>query len=188
MNFLACDLGGTKVLLGVYKKVQSSETPQLVIKERYLSKEWDSLNSILDDFFKKKSIDISTFHSACFAIAGPIKGGNCRLTNLPWTISSDDLKNKLELNSFELINDFAVLIYGIPFLKNNQFQSLQSGDGSKVNNRNLHTIVGAGTGLGISRGLINPDSINVLSSEGGHSEFAPKTSKEWELKIWLKEF
>ena len=79
-----------------------------------------------------------------------------------------------------MINDFAVLIYGIPFLDKNQFQTIQMGDESVVNNKKLHTIVGAGTGLGISRGLINSDIIEVLSSEGGHIEFAPKTQKEWE--------
>jgi len=87
-----------------------------------------------------------------------------------------------------LINDFAVLIYGIPFLDKNQFQTIQIGNESVVNNKKLHTIVGAGTGLGISRGLINSDIIEVLSSEGGHIEFAPKTPKEWELKVWLKDF
>ena len=36
--------------------------------------------------------------------------------------------------------------------------------------------------------LINSDNIEILSSEGGHIEFAPKNSKEWELKVWLKNF
>ena len=185
MNFLACDLGGTKVLLGIYENVKDSRIPKLVHKEKYFSNEWDSLYSILDDFCKKQSLDISILKSACFAIAGPIKGENCKVTNLPWNISGAELKNKLKLNSVEIINDFAVLIYGIPFLDRNQFQTIQCGEDSVVNNK-LHTIVGAGTGLGISRGLINSDIIEILSSEGGHTEFAPKNPKEWELKLWLK--
>jgi len=95
MNFLACDIGGTKVLLGIYEKLNSSRIPKLVLKEKYFSNEWDSFYSILDDFFKKQSLDISTLKSACFAIAGPVKGDNCKLTNLPWNISRVELKNKL---------------------------------------------------------------------------------------------
>ena len=186
MNYLACELGGTKVLLGIYQEVNSSRIPKLVLKEKYFSNQWDSFYSILDDFLKRQSLDISLLKSACFAIAGPIKNNNCKLTNLPWNISRVELKNKLKLNTVELINDFAVLIYGLPFLDKNQFQTIQIGDESVVNNKSLHTIVGAGTGLGISRGLINSDIIEVLSSEGGHIEFAPKTLKEWELKVWLK--
>ena len=163
MNFLACDLGGTKVLLGIYEKLNNSRIPKLVLKEKYFSNEWDSFYSILDDFLKKQSLDISTLKSACFAIAGPVKGDNCKLTNLPWNISRVELKSKLKINSVELINDFAVLIYGIPFLDKNQFQTIQMGDESVVNNKKLHTIVGAGTGLGISRGLINSDIVEVLS-------------------------
>ena len=188
MNFLACDLGGTKTLLGVYEKLNNSNIPKLIFKKKYFSNEWDSLYSILDDFFKKQSLDISTLKSACFAIAGPIKGDSCKLTNLPWNISKVELKNRLKLNSVELINDFAVLIYGIPLIDKNQFETIQTGDDSIDNDKKLHTIVGAGTGLGISRGLINSDIIEVLSSEGGHIEFAPKTLKEWELKVWLKNF
>ena len=55
MNFLACDLGGTKVLLGFYEKLNSSRIPKLVLKEKYFSNEWDSFYSILDDFLKKQS-------------------------------------------------------------------------------------------------------------------------------------
>ena len=96
MNFLACDLGGTKVLLGIYEKLNSSKIPKLVLKKKYFSNEWDSIYSILDDFFKKQSLDISTLKSACFAIAGPVKGDNCKLTNLPWNISRVELKSKLK--------------------------------------------------------------------------------------------
>jgi len=50
----------------------------------------------------------------------------------------------------------------------------------------LHAIVGAGTGLGIARGIISGGKVKVLASEGGHVEYSPKSRSEWELKIWLK--
>jgi len=52
----------------------------------------------------------------------------------------------------------------------------------------LHAIVGAGTGLGIARGLISGNKVKVLASEGGHVEYSPKSKLEWELKIWLKNY
>ena len=33
MNFLACDLGGTKVLLGIFKKDVNTCTPNLILKK-----------------------------------------------------------------------------------------------------------------------------------------------------------
>ena len=54
MNFLACDLGGTKVLLGIFKKDVNADSPNLILKKKYVSSEWDSIDSILEDFFKNE--------------------------------------------------------------------------------------------------------------------------------------
>ena len=34
MNFLACDLGGTKVLLGIFKNDANTCTPYLIFKKK----------------------------------------------------------------------------------------------------------------------------------------------------------
>ena len=39
MNFLACDLGGTKVLLGIFKEDVDTDSPNLVLKKKYVSSE-----------------------------------------------------------------------------------------------------------------------------------------------------
>ena len=107
---------------------------------------------------------------------------------MSWNISGNKLKNKFKFEQCELINDFAVQIYGIPFLKKNQYSTIQNGSHSEGTNNDLHSIVGAGTGLGIARGLISGDKVKVLASEGGHVEYSPKSKLEWELKIWLKNY
>ena len=57
MNFLACDLGGTKVLLGIFEKV-NDDSPKLIFKKRYNSFDWDSFEEILEDFLKKECKNI----------------------------------------------------------------------------------------------------------------------------------
>jgi len=107
---------------------------------------------------------------------------------LSWNISGNALQNKFNFKSCELINDFAVQIYGIPYLKKNQYTTIQNGYHSEGANNHLHAIVGAGTGLGIARGIISGEHVQVLASEGGHIEYSPKSKLEWELKIWLKNY
>jgi len=107
---------------------------------------------------------------------------------LSWNISGDALQNKFNFKSCELINDFAVQIYGIPYLNKNQYPTIQNGSHSEGANNDLHAIVGAGTGLGIARGIISEGKVKVLASEGGHVEYSPKSKLEWELKIWLKNY
>ena len=188
MNFLACDLGGTKVLIAIYEEVNKDSPPKLITKERYLSAEWESIYAITKDFLKNKCKNKYFPKIACFGIAGPIEKNNAKITNLNWEISELKLKNDFHFEKVELINDFAVLIYGIPFLKSNQFKTLQNNTNKNNKFEGYHTIVGAGTGLGISRGIISKTKILVLPSEGGHIEFAPKTHEEWELKQWLKDY
>jgi len=186
MNFLACDLGGTKVLLGIYKKDLNYDSPKLIFKKKYLSSDWDSFELILEDFLKNECRNITHPSSACFAVAGPLSNNKAQIINLSWDISGKALQSKFNLKSCELINDFAVQIYGIPYLKKNQYSTIQDGFHFEGSNNDLHAIVGAGTGLGIARGLISGNKVKVLASEGGHVEYSPKSELEWDLKTWLK--
>ncbi len=186
MNFLACDLGGTKVLLGIFEKVVNDDSPKLLFKKKYISSDWESFELILEDFLKNECKNINHPSSACFAVAGPLSNNNAKIINLSWSISGNALQNKFNFKSCELINDFAVQIYGIPFLKKNQYSTIQYGTQSEGTNNDLHAIVGAGTGLGIARGIISGKKVKVLASEGGHVEYSPKSEFEWDLKTWLK--
>jgi len=188
MNFLACDLGGTKVLIAIYEEVSKNSPPKLIAKERYLSAEWESIYEITKDFLKNKCKNKYFPKIACYGIAGPIEKNSAKITNLNWEISKLKLKNYFQFEKVELINDFAVLIYGIPFLKSDQFKTIQNNTNKNSNFEGYHTFVGAGTGLGISRGIVSKSKIFVLPSEGGHIEFAPKTNEEWELKQWIKNY
>ena len=187
MNFLACDLGGTKVLIGIYQK-DHNRFPKIISKKKYFSSDWASLDSIIEDFIKIECKNIDYPVAACFAVAGPVKNNTAKIINLSWIISGNKLKQRFNFERVELINDFSVLVYGIPFLQKNQFATIQNGVETIGDNKNLHTIVGAGTGLGIARGIINGKNVQVLASEGGHVEFSPKSKLEWELKRWLKNY
>ncbi len=188
MNFLACDLGGTKVLLGIFEKEINNNSPKLIFKKKYISSDWSSFELILEDFIKKECKNITHPSSACFAVAGPLSKNNAKIVNLSWNISGNDLQNKFNFKNCEIINDFAVQIYGIPFLKKNQYSTIQNGSDSESTNNDLHAIIGAGTGLGIARGIISGEKVKVLASEGGHVEYSPKSKLEWDLKIWLKNY
>ena len=155
MNFLACDLGGTKVLLGIFENVMSDNSPKLLFKKKYISSDWDTFELILEDFLKNECKNIIHPSSACFAVAGPLSNNKAKIINLSWNISLNALQKKFNLRSCELINDFAVQMYGIPYLKQNQYSTIQDGSHFEGSNSYLHAIIGAGTGLGIARGIIS---------------------------------
>ena len=184
MNLLAGDLGGTKTILAVYS---NDSYPKKLFNKYYISSEWKSFDSILEDFIKELPKHISVPEYGCIGVAGPIKENKVNITNLGWNLNSNKLSLISKINNIELINDFSVLIYGISFFKDDQYEVIQGTLNSECQkNQKLIAIIGAGTGLGISRGLITSKRISVLSSEGGHREFSPRTEDEWKLVNWLK--
>ena len=49
MNFLACDLGGTKVLLGIFENEINNNSPKLIFKKKYLSSDWNTFELTVPD-------------------------------------------------------------------------------------------------------------------------------------------
>jgi glucokinase len=184
MNLLAGDLGGTKTILAIYS---SDSYPKKLFEKYYISSEWKSFYLIFEDFIKHLPEHISIPEYTCIGVAGPIQGKKVKITNLGWDIKTEELSQLSKINNIEIINDFSVLIYGIPFFKKFQYEVIQGTLNSEYNNnQELVAIIGAGTGLGMSRGLITNKSIFIFPSEGGHREFSPRTENEWELVKWLK--
>ena len=105
MNYLACDLGGTKVLLGIFERVINDDSPKLLFKKKYISSDWDSFELILEDFLKNECKNITHPSSACFAVAGPLSNNKAKIINLSWNISGNALQNKFNFKSCELINN-----------------------------------------------------------------------------------
>ncbi len=181
-NILAADVGGTKTLIAVYS---FRDTLMQLYKKKYYSKQWGSLEEITRDFLKSLPESITKPNSGCIGIAGRISKESIKATNLSWNINREEFIRSSGLKSIELINDFEVLVHGLPFLKKSQTIDIQSIQESSHNN-SISTIIGAGTGLGIASGINTTNGFFSLPSEGGHMEFSARNDAEWELIKWLK--
>lgn len=111
-------------------------------------------------------------------------GGQAQLTNLPWRLDTDGLARSCGLPNLELVNDFAVLIYGLPHLEAAQVAPVREG---RRDPQAPLLVLGAGTGLGVAMGLPTSAGLRAIPSEAAHGEFAPRCQPEWELKQWLKD-
>ena len=180
-TLLAGDIGGTKTLLSLYDADLT-----LLVSERYSSADWADLAPMVRTFLQGPvaAAGVSSPGAACFAVAGPVQGGAARLTNLPWQLQESQLAAAIEVEQLELVNDFAVLIYGLPHLKDHQQALLRPGQ-SQADAPLL--VLGAGTGLGVAYGIPTASGLQAVASEGAHGEFAPRSQAEWQLKQWLQE-
>lgn len=113
-TLLAGDIGGTKTLLATYR-LEAGELVQLRC-ERFVSAAWDNFPALLRQFIAGGAAGSEAPIHGCLAIAGPVQDGLVRLTNLPWELDELELTAECGLRRLELVNDFAVLIYGLPHL------------------------------------------------------------------------
>jgi glucokinase len=177
-TLLAGDIGGTKTLLALYT-LESGSGLRLLRSERFPSADWDDLAPMVSSFLGTGGPSPA---AACLAVAGPVEGGEARLTNLSWHLDEGRLQDATGIPRIELVNDFAVLIYGLPHLTLEQKAPIRAGV-AKADAPLL--VLGAGTGLGVAYGVPSQAGLVAVASEAAHGEFAPRSAPEWELKQWL---
>lgn len=171
---LAGDVGGTHTRLAIF------EDGVKRVEKKFLSCSYSGLEKIVAEFLAVEKIEVSR---ACFGVAGVVKEGKCKTTNLPWVIDSYLLRENLHIRSVVLLNDLEANAYGIKKLKSDQLFLLQEGDCPQKGNQAL---IAAGTGLGEAGLFWNGHFHHPFACEGGHADFAPRNELEVELFLYLK--
>lgn len=182
---LAADVGGTKVHLALYRFEQG--ILQHVRDQKFPAPQYPDLQSIVREFLStypaKDQPPSGQIVAACFGVPGPVRKNVIRLTNLPWTLDSHLLAHDLGIEHLFLLNDLEANGYGIGELSPDQILVLSEGDSSQVGNRAL---IAAGTGLGEGFLIWNGKTHVPMASEGGHTDFGPRTELEDELLRYLR--
>ena len=175
---LAGEIGATRTRLAAFEK--DGSRLQMVVEKTYLSQEHNGLPDIIAAFIKAEGIGV---HSACFGVAGPVRHGRSKISNLPWTIDSRDLAKQLRLETVGMINDLEAYAYGIDGLDSKDFVTLNEGAEDAEGNR---AVISARTGLGVAGLYWDGFRHHPFGCEGGHSDFAPRNALEMELLVYLQ--
>ncbi len=169
---LAGDIGGTSTRLALFEK------GNIVGEEKkYPSHKYHALEEIVKEFLGEKKIE-----RACFGVAGPVRDGKCKTTNLPWTIDADQIGKTLHIPKVYLLNDLEANAYGLKALKKEELFLLHEG----VHQKGNQALIAAGTGLGEAGLFWDGKEHHPFACEGGHTDFAPRSAIETELLIYLK--
>src|ERR1700727_2097252 len=174
---LAGEIGATRTRLAAFETEGSRL--QCVVEKNYVSQQRDGLSGILADFIKTEGIPV---HSACLGVAGPVRAGRSKISNLPWVIDSRQVANQLRLNSVGLLNDLEAYAYGIDGLESKDFITLSEGVEDAEGNR---AVISAKTGLGMAGLYWDGFRHHPFACEGGHADFAPRNELQMELLAYL---
>jgi len=171
-KIVAGDIGGTHARFAV---VEQCDSGHLQLHDRLdLQDPFESFAQALQHYLDR--LDRRNLPSTIvLAVAGPVVDGSVRLTNRDWQISERELRS-CGFAQARLLNDFAALALAA--------DRLQAADthwiGPEIagTRDGSITILGAGTGFGVSclargRGRGVP-----MATEGGHIGFAPDGAEE----------
>ncbi len=174
---LAGDVGGTKTNLALYA-LEKRHLRELAFA-RYVSAEFPSLDSMVRDFLKHHPYKPA---HAGFGVPGPVKNGKSVATNLPWVANADRVARTLGIDRVGLINDLVANALGIEGLRSRDLLTLNQG---RANPKGTRALVSAGTGLGQSHLFWDGAAHHPSPSEGGHSDFAPRSRLQAHLFLHL---
>lgn len=180
------DVGGTKCNLALYTR--SGGTLRQVKKHRYESGKFASFEKVVTQFLSDVAGDLKTagakkISAAAFGVAGPVIHQRVKVTNLPWTLDASSLAGQLSTKHVILLNDLQATGYSLSLLGPDEIAVLNPGE---VSPQSAQALLAAGTGLGEALLFWDGDRYVVVSSEGGHADFAPRTEQEIALLRHLK--
>ena len=177
---LAGDIGGTKTNVALFE-TRGKELGGVVRQQTFPSAAYESLEAILKEFVGEAALPLT---GACFGIAAPVIERRARTPNLNWNVSAASLADLLHLDRVGVINDLEATANGIPALSEAQLLTLNQG---KVKQGGHRALLAAGTGLGMAGIFFREGHYHPIPSEGGHIDFAPRSTIEIELLRYLWE-
>ncbi len=175
---LSGDVGGTKCNLALFS--QQTGKLEIVYRQRFASKDFSRFDLIVKEFSWHAGGHLGSekIEAAGFGIAGPVVNNRIHATNLPWVIDAETLAQELKVKPIVLMNDLGAWGHSIDHLGPEEMAVLNEG---KPYPGGTRALIAAGTGLGQSILFWDGARYRVVPSEGGHSDFAPRTPQQIEL-------
>ena len=179
---LGGDVGGTKCNLALFE--ERSGAPVEGSGRRFPSGDYSQFEDVVAKFLRSVVHPAGAkLTAAGFGVAGPVVDGVCVATNLPWRVDARSLAALLGLPGVALINDLEANAYGIAMLGPADFEVLNPGAPVA---QGMQAVIAAGTGLGEAGLFWDGKTHRPFSSEGGHSDLAPRNELEDMLVVYLR--
>lgn len=173
-ELVAVDIGGTHVRFAI-ARVESGRVAELGEARTFRTGAYPGLEQAWQAFAAAAGRPLPAVASIAFA--GPIAGEELAMTNNQWVIRPALLPDQIGSASVKLVNDFGAVAHAVAQLDTQHFRHL-CGPEAALPRDGAISIVGPGTGLGVSQLLRRRGDYEVLETEGGHIGFAPSDDVE----------
>ena len=169
MQVVAVDIGGTHARFAI-AEVASGKVVSLGEPVTLKTAEHASLQTAWQAFAAQQGGELPK--AVAISVASPITGDVIRLTNNPWVIRQSLIGERLGAETYTVINDFGAVGHAVAQLPEEDFEHL-CGPDTPLPALGVTTVCGPGTGLGVAQVFKTVAAYHVLSTEGGHVDYAP---------------
>jgi glucokinase len=174
-SLVAVDIGGTHARFAL-ASIASDGAIALGEPATLHTKDHASFQTAWEDFARMQGGALPDV--VAIAIAAPLGGEVVRFTNNPWIIRPALIPEKLGVERYTLVNDFAAVGHAVACAGADDFVHLAGPDVPLPAEGTL-SVVGPGTGLGVAHVWRDgKGGYRVQATEGGHLDYAPLDSIE----------
>lgn len=164
--------------LGLYTTENGSI--EKILQKSYTTKDFSSLCDILSQFLEEEKIE--NVHRLGISVPGPVIDGKSNPPRINWHLDIEDFKSQFGFKIVNMINDQEASAYGIALLEDTDFEAIYEGKNQRTGNA---AIIAPGYGLGEAGYFFDGQYLRPFATEGGHSEFSPRTNTEVEFYQFL---
>lgn len=163
ITWLVADIGGTNARFAWAVDGRPGDVVRLSVADH------TGVEDALDAALKALPAREYPFDIA-IAAAGPMNNGRVTMTNAPWTVDPGKLKEREDVRTAHVVNDFQAIAMALPRLTPDDRAFI---DAVPPRDDQLHPMLVLGPGTGLGMALLVPDRDGgwlPVPTEGGHAE------------------
>ncbi len=180
MKIVVGDIGGTHARFAL-AELGESERPRIGEMRRYRTREHAGLRSAWEAFARDAGEALPK--AASLAVAAPIEGEALRFLNSHWVLPRFRLADELGLDRLTLLNDFGAVAHAVSVMGGGELEPIVGP--RELPAEGVTSVVGPGTGLGVSILSRRGGRVTVIETEAAHIAFAPQDEEEEALAASL---
>ncbi|SFC58787.1 glucokinase [Tropicimonas isoalkanivorans] len=175
---LLADIGGTNTRVALSR---NGEVVQGSVRH-YPNREFTALEPVLRLYLSETGTE--TPAAACLAMAGPVREGVGRMTNLDWTLDTATLAHATGAESVTLLNDLQAQGHAVGHLPSDALYPVIAGPPPRLEAAQL--VIGIGTGFNAAPIFNTLGGRFVPPSESGHAGLPVRSEEDLRLARFLE--
>ena len=179
-HVLVADVGGTNTRVALARG--GCVLPDTI--RRYPNHAHPDLWSILRHYLAGQGAPAC--QEACVALAGPVRDGEGRMTNLEWRIDGEGLRAATEARKVAILNDLQAQGHALGHVDEGMIAPVLEQGPEVLPARSTRLVIGIGTGFNSAAVHEAAGGRHVVPSESGHAGLPVQGEADLALAQWLR--